>query len=272
MAQNLYHLAIFSFFLIISSPDLINVSAKIVYEDGYTVSTVIDGNHINLNPHSVLSGSDSLNDLVVLDSSNSVFYTFSLPISLESVPKRFAGNGAAGFSDGERDSAMFNKPRSFAVDSKGNVYVADRSNLAIRKISNSGVTTIAGGYTKKPGHADGPGKNASFSEDFEITFVPSICALLVSDHGHKLIRQINLKSEDCSESYSSGWGISLAWTLGLVASCLLSFIVGFAARPYITSTVGTQRNQMQGDMEPLLQSDVEESSRDAMLRHQKRSC
>lgn len=70
-----------------------------------------------------------------------------------------------------------------------------------------GVTTIAGGYTyaDKPGHKDGPAQNATFSADFEVAFVAEECALLVSDHGNQLVRQINLKADDC-RSGSSGRG------------------------------------------------------------------
>lgn len=67
-----------------------------------------------------------------------------------------------------------------------------------------GVTTIAGGYSKKMGNNDGPAQNATFSDDFDLTFVPGICALLISDHGNQLVRQINLKAEDCSRSSHSG--------------------------------------------------------------------
>lgn len=41
--------------------------------------------------------------------------------------------------------ALFNTPNSVAVDSKGNVYVADSKNYCIRKISSSGVSTLLGG-------------------------------------------------------------------------------------------------------------------------------
>lgn len=49
-----------------------------------------------------------------------------------------ASDRNGGYADGELDSARFNKPRSFAVDLKGNVYVADKTNHAIRKISTTG--------------------------------------------------------------------------------------------------------------------------------------
>lgn len=51
-----------------------------IYEDGYTVTTVFDGNKLNINPHSIASYKGS-HDLFLLDSSNSVFYTLSLPLS-----------------------------------------------------------------------------------------------------------------------------------------------------------------------------------------------
>lgn len=65
------------------------------------------------------------------------------------------------------------------------------------------VTTIAGGISKEIGHRDGPAQNATFSNDFELTFVPQRCCLLVSDHGNEMVRQINLKEEDCLESSHS---------------------------------------------------------------------
>lgn len=68
----------------------------------------------------------------------------------------------------------------------------------------SGVTTIAGGYSKTAGRADGPGLNASFSDDYELSFIPKRCALMISDHGNRLVREIQLKAEDCSRDSHSG--------------------------------------------------------------------
>ncbi|KAL2540911.1 NHL domain-containing protein [Abeliophyllum distichum] len=59
--------------------------------------------------------------------------------NVESVIKRLAGNGQWGYVDGDLDSAMFDRPKSFAVDYRGNVYVADKNNYAIKKITKSGI-------------------------------------------------------------------------------------------------------------------------------------
>lgn len=67
-----------------------------------------------------------------------------------------------------------------------------------------GVTTIAGGSLRKAGYVDGPAQQAQFSDDFELTFVPGMCALLISDHGNNRIRQIDLKRDDCQVASRSG--------------------------------------------------------------------
>ena len=96
--------------------------------------------------------------------------------------KELSGNGVAGYKDGDLGSAMFNKPKSFALDRKNNIYIADKTNHVIKKfnqirytwdwqhtyrvplslfswyfcqcnhfISQTGMTTIAAGYVQKTG-------------------------------------------------------------------------------------------------------------------------
>ena len=67
-----------------------------------------------------------------------------------------------------------------------------------------GVTsTIVGNYSRT-GRQDGPGETATFSGDFEVLFVPQLCALLISDHGNQRLRQVELKQEDCIIGSRSG--------------------------------------------------------------------
>lgn len=250
-------------------------SSELVLEDGYTVSTLLDANKLenNIHPFSLLPRPGQEDDLFLLDSASSSFYTLFFPISQDSAVDRYAGNGVDGFSDGELNAAMFHRPRGFAVDSIGNVYVADRSNHAIRKITQSGVTTIAGGYSNKTGHTDGPAQNASFSNDFDLTFLPRRCILLISDRGNRLIRQMNLKPGDCAHHAppGAGLGVPMISLVGVLCS-LTGLIVGFVARPFLASHVANlQRPSPQQDVEAL-PNQGGESSTDNLLRYHKRNC
>ncbi|KAL6351282.1 hypothetical protein AAG906_035074 [Vitis piasezkii] len=260
MATYLQSLSLFIVFTIFTIA-AIHGSADLVLEDGYTVRTVFDGNKLEINPHSILPRYGS-SDFIILDSSKSVFYTVSSPLSQESEIKRLSGS-SAGFSDGDSASAMFSKPRSFAVDLKGNVYVADQSNGVIRKITNRGVTTtIAGGYAQKTGKVDGPAQNASFSKDFELVFVP--------ENARCWSRTVG--GTNCYFSFFAVLGGAFLWVLlGLGVSCLVGFIVGIISRPYVIPHTGSL-------LPTLFQRDVEalpnpsgETSTDALLRHQKQS-
>ncbi|XP_037476006.1 uncharacterized protein LOC119353489 isoform X1 [Triticum dicoccoides] len=196
--------------------------AGLVLEDGYTVSTVSDLNPIGTHPYALLPRPRA-GDLVLLDSAGSTLYTLPLPVSADAGPRRLA-RGAGAFGRGH--------PRSIAVDGADNVYVADRANGSVRKVAPSGyTTTIAGGYSAGTGHRDEPAQNATFSPDFELTYIPKICALLVADRGNRLIRQIKLKPEDCAHENQKGLGTTSASTIAILAA-LFGSIIGFLVRHF----------------------------------------
>jgi sugar lactone lactonase YvrE len=76
-----------------------------------------------------------------------------------------AGNGTNGYSGdgGPATSAQFYNPVAVAVDSSGNVYVADSDNGAVRIIANGIITTIAGGGGLSYTGDGGPAVFAQFS-------------------------------------------------------------------------------------------------------------
>jgi hypothetical protein len=72
-------------------------------------------------------------------------------------------SGDAGYANGAATTvALFNGPTSVAVDSLGNVYVADFNNDVVRKISSGTVSTVAG-KAGDAGYLDGLGSNALFN-------------------------------------------------------------------------------------------------------------
>ena len=78
-------------------------------------------------------------------------------VTSNGIVSTLAGNTATGYADGQGVTAFFNNPKGLAVDSAGNIYVADTFNNRIRKITSSGiVTTIAGDGTA--GFSDGQGQ------------------------------------------------------------------------------------------------------------------
>jgi sugar lactone lactonase YvrE len=129
---------------------------------------------------------------VAMDSSGNVYVAdyynnMIRKITPAGVVTTLAGSGQVGYVDGRGAAASFNYPNSVAVDSSGNVYVADEKNREVRKITPDGVVkTVAGSGT---GSMNGPGNAASFASPSGVT-VDSSGNVYVADSGNNLIRKI----------------------------------------------------------------------------------
>ncbi|PIN24949.1 hypothetical protein CDL12_02337 [Handroanthus impetiginosus] len=198
------------------------------FESGYTVETVFDGNKLGIDPHSVAVLPDG--DLLVLDSANSNLYRISSSLSLYSRPKLVSGSadGYSGHVDGRLREARMNHPKGLTVDDRGNIYIADTDNMAIRKISDTGVSTIAGGKRGRGGgHVDGPSEDAKFSNDFDVLYLGSSCSLLVIDRGNKAICEIQLHFGDCAYQHGSGFPLGIAV---LIAASFFGYMLALLRR------------------------------------------
>jgi uncharacterized protein (TIGR03437 family) len=108
------------------------------------------------------------NVLYISDTSNNRIAKYS-PYTASNVASdltNFAGNLTAGFAgDGNPATlSQLNKPVGIAVDSAGNVYIADANNSRIRKVGTDGIiTTIAGKSGSGYSGDDGPATAALLS-------------------------------------------------------------------------------------------------------------
>ncbi len=123
--------------------------------------------------------------IIVGDTGNNAIRT----VTPDGTVATLAGNGTPAFADGDGADARFNQPDGVAVDSSGNVYVADTGNNRIRKITPGGtVTTIAGDGTAD--FKDDNGTSAQLNGPTGIT-VDSSGIIFVADSGNNVIRRID---------------------------------------------------------------------------------
>jgi uncharacterized protein (TIGR03437 family) len=133
---------------------------------------------------------DSAGDLYIADSGNNVIRKVA-----NGVITTVAGNGTMGYSgdNGPATSAQLDAPYGVAVDSAGNLYIADSANNVIRKVSGGVITTIAGNGTSGYTGDNGPATSAQL-------FTPSAVALdsagnlYILDFGNNVIRKVSASS------------------------------------------------------------------------------
>jgi len=138
-----------------------------------------------------------------------------------------AGNGAAGFADGDALSAQFNFPGGIAVDSSGKLYVADSLNNRIRLISGGSVSTLAGngtsGYTGDNGNAT----SAELNHPGAVA-VDASGNLYIADTGNHAIRKVTGSTITTIAGSNNGGSSGDAGDGGAAKGALLNSPAGIA--------------------------------------------
>ena len=97
--------------------------------------------------------------------------------------------GSTGSTNGTGSNALFQYPSGVAVDTSGNVYVADYGNHTIRKVTSAGVVTTIAGTAGTFGNTDGTGTAARFYRPHGIK-VDSAGNIFVAEYSNHTIRKI----------------------------------------------------------------------------------
>jgi sugar lactone lactonase YvrE len=143
---------------------------------------------------------------------------------LTPVVSSLVGSPNSSYKDGPLVTAGFGTPYGMTFDSDNNLYVCDRTNHSIRKITSDVISTIAGNPQLTSGYQDGNGSNARFTWPVGIKF-NSEGNLIISDlYG---IRTMN-KSADVT---------------AIAGSLTLGFKDGVGAEASFTSVEGIAINQ-----------------------------
>ncbi len=171
------------------------VVSRASFGQTYTISTFAGGGlPMNVPGSSASIGAplgvavDAAGDVFLSSVDNTVFRVDAKTGAVTVV----AGSGTAGFSgdNGPAASAQLNTPVAVAVDSAGNVYIADWDNERIRKVSNGVITTVAGNGTYGFSGDNGPATSAQL-------FLPSGVAvdssgnLYIADSNNNRIRKVS---------------------------------------------------------------------------------
>src|ERR1035441_2064424 len=129
---------------------------------------------------------DSAGNVLVADGANQTIRK----VASTGVVTTLAGSpGAYGSADGTGSAARFWNPSGVAVDSAGNVFVADSQNGTIRKVTSAGVVTTLAGSAGAWGTADGTGSAARFNHPSGVA-VDSTGNVFVADTWNDTIRKV----------------------------------------------------------------------------------
>ena len=104
-----------------------------------------------------------------------------------------AGNGKPGYSGdkGAATAALLNHPLGLAIDNSSNIYVADNSNTAVRKINSAGIiTTFAGNHIAGYSGDGGPATAACF-KNIRYVACDGNNNVFISDTWNSVIRKVN---------------------------------------------------------------------------------
>jgi sugar lactone lactonase YvrE len=149
----------------------------------------------------------------------------------------FAG-GVGGNANGPASQAGFTDPSGIAVSNDGSIFIADRYNNSIRKITKDGnVTTYAGSETSVSGYKDGYRKDALFDQPMDI------CAggdgtLFIVEYDNNVVRKI---SPDGTVSTVAGNG-KIGFVDGIGTEAEFSYPSGIAVSSDGTLYVADEGN------------------------------
>lgn len=144
-------------------------------------------------------GVDSAGNLYIADTLNNRIRKVSVGGTIST----FAGAGMPGYLDGAAASAVFSYPKQLALDSQGNLYIADPGNNLIRKIAAGTVSTLAGNGSRAFSGDSGPALSASLGNPSSVA-IDSNGNIYIGDAQNGRVRMVAATSKTITTVAGSG--------------------------------------------------------------------
>ena len=167
---------------------------------------------------------DASGNLFIADAGNNVIRKVGTNRSIMTV----AGNGTNGFSGdgGSTTAAELSNPQGVAVDTAGNLFIADSGNQRIRKVGINGtITTVAGNGTNGYSGDSSAATNAELLSPYGVA-VDASGNLFIADSGNSVIRKVGTNGVITTVAGNGGYGYS--GDGGAATNATLSGSVGVA--------------------------------------------
>jgi sugar lactone lactonase YvrE len=200
--------------------DYINCRIREVTIATGDISTVAGNGTCGYNSDGIAATGAELNNpnSVAIDSSGNIFIADDTNNRVRKVSastgyiSTVAGNGIAGYSgDGAvATNAKLNGPSGVAVDSSGNIYIADRTNQRVRKvtISTGYISTVAGNgsscSTPTSGCGDGSAAISANLTRPNSVALDSSGDIYIADSGDNRIREVTVSTSNISTVAGNG--------------------------------------------------------------------
>ena len=179
---------------------------------------------------------DTAGNFYIADTANSVVRKVTSTGAISTIAG--IAQGGYGGDGGAATSAQINAPQGLAVDSSGNVFVADTGNSRVRKISGGTISTVAGGSTPGYGGDGGAATSAQLNSPTGIA-VDSKGDLYIADSDNNAIRMVSPSGTITTVAGSGRQGYS--GDGGPAINALLNYPQGVAldssGNLYITDTL-----------------------------------